>query len=137
MTTKETLNEQPRKVLVIDDEPIVAMSIHRFLRHALPSTWTVEEETDPRVGLSRVVLDYKIAFVFVDVLMPGLTGDALIEELLSRRPDLRGKIIVCTGALMEDAMAHRLFNELGCIRLDKPFRLESLEQVTWKLIEGD
>jgi CheY-like chemotaxis protein len=124
----------PRKILVIDDDPIVATSIHRFLRQVLPASWSVAQETDPRVGLSLAVIDQDVALCFVDLVMPGLDGQTLIEEALKKRPSLRGCIVVCTGLPPDEEVERRLFVELGCLRLDKPFRLEDLERLVWKFI---
>jgi CheY-like chemotaxis protein len=123
-----------KKILVIDDDPVVAQSIHRFLRQVVPASWEVAHETDPKVGLLRAVTDQAIALCFVDLLMPALGGDQLIEMALRQRPDLRGRIAVCSGAMPNSDAEKRLFGELGCLRIDKPFTLEELERFVWRFI---
>lgn len=125
-----------RKILVIDDDPAGAPAIHRFLRHVVPASWKVSHETDAKIGLLRAVTEPDIALVFVDMIMPAMSGDQLIEMAMRQRPDLRGRIVVCTGMPQEDAVRRRLVDELGCLWLDKPFRLETLEQLVWRFI-GD
>lgn len=118
-----------RKVLVIDDDDVVARAIHRFLRQIVPKGWAVEHETGAALGLSRLVVDRDIQLVFVDSLMPEMHGDDLVEEALRKRPSMKGRIVVCSGAWYTDQRIARLFTTLGCQRLDKPFRLEELERI--------
>lgn len=124
------------KALVIDDDPVVAKTIHRMLRIVIPHDWTVLHETDARVALSVTIIDQDVGLVIVDLLMPGLDGEQLIGIALDKRPSLRGKIVVCSGAWYTLEQTRRLFSELGCERLDKPFRLEELEQVAFRVIMG-
>lgn len=123
-----------RIVLVIDDEPVVARAIHRLLREVLPTAWEVAQETDANIGLSRAVLEEDVEIAIVDLLMPGMKGDALVEQVIRQRPEMRGRIILCTGAVISDALSVRLFDDLGCLRLDKPFLLETLETLIYGLV---
>lgn len=127
------------KVLVIDDEESFTGSMHRLLRMVLPNEWSVEIEHAPSTGLSRVVLDKLIRICFVDFLMSdpegvGMDGDELIEHALKLRPEMRGRIIVCSGWYFDGRMEQRLFGELGCLRLDKPPEFEKLQKIVWSLI---
>lgn len=122
------------KALVIDDDAVVAKTVHRLLRQVLPATWAVLHETDAKIALSSAVIDNDVWLVIVDLVMPKLGGEELIEVALARRPSLRGRIIVCSGWWYEVDQARRLFHTLGCERLDKPFRLEQLEQLVWKIL---
>ena len=125
-----------RIVLIIDDEPVVAKAIHRLLREVLPRSWEVAQETNATIGLSRAVLEEDVEIAIVDLLMPGMKGDTLVEQVIRQRPEMRGRIILCTGAVISDALAVRLFDDLGCLRLDKPFLLETLEALIWNLVES-
>lgn len=125
-----------RKALVIDDEAIVATTLHRVLREVLPGNWLVEHETNAALGLSRLVVDKAVTFAIVDFLMPGTRGDVLVEEVIRRRPELRGRIVICTGLPLDEATEQKLFMELGCLRLDKPVQIERMEQVAWQVIES-
>lgn len=79
-------------------------------------------------------MDEDVALCFVDLVMPNLRGEQLIEEALRKRPSLRGCIVVCSGLPPADETERRLFGELGCLRLDKPFLLEQLERLVWKFL---
>ena len=123
------------KALVVDDSPEVARVIHRMLVQVLArhGKWEVRYTTDPQQGLKAIAWDEHIRMVFVDSVMPLLNGDDLIEAALAQRPDLRGRIVVCSGLWFEEHREKRLFEELGCERLDKPFRLEALAEVVGRV----
>jgi CheY-like chemotaxis protein len=121
-------------LLVIDDDPVVVRSLHRFVRDSLPDGWEVWEETDPLQGLVRAT-SHRVEIVFVDLVMPTMKGEELVARLLVDRPEMRGSIVVCSGMPLNQAEEHHLFFELGCRELRKPFTLEQLDQLLWELIE--
>jgi len=122
------------EVLVIDDVEAVASALHRLIRKIVPSGWEVFHTTDPVEARSLLVLDPRIRIAVVDILMPGLAGDALIEDAIRHRPDLRGRILVSSGIDYPPYLAERLFGELGCLRLDKPIEFEALESLVFRLV---
>lgn len=115
-----------RKALVIDDDEDVASAIHRMVRSTLPDDWQVEHVTDARRGLAALVLNDDVTLAFVDLRMPRLDGISLIEEALTQRPELRGRIVVCTAIDITAAQERRLFSDLACIPLRK-------SEVTWRM----
>lgn len=73
-----------KKVLIIDDEPLV----RRSLRRALESqSFLVHEAVDGKQGL-QVWEQVHPDLVFLDILMPGLTGPQVLAEL---KPELRNQ----------------------------------------------
>lgn len=108
------------KALVIDDEHKVAEALHRALLSMLPASppWEVAHEVDSRTGLSILLLDEDIILAIVDLRMPGLGGIDLIEEAVRSRPELRGRIIACTGVTVTRHMRDRLSNA-GAVMIDK------------------
>lgn len=129
--------EAMSKLLVIDDEPVVAENLHRILRYAVPAQWTVEHETDSETGLSRLVFDRAIQICVVDIVMPNLSGTELIEQALALRPSMKGRIIIASGWPLTEQEHQRLCVELGCLHIDKPYSVEALEELIWKLIAED
>jgi two-component system, response regulator PdtaR len=65
------------KVLIIDDEPLVRLSLKRALEKAKHE---VEEAPDGRSGLEQWER-FKPDLVFLDVLMPRLSGPDLLRAL--------------------------------------------------------
>jgi CheY-like chemotaxis protein len=122
-------------LLIIDDEESSASSLHRVLRGMVPNDWTIEHTTDPIVGRSLLVLDPRVKVAFVDYRMDGLNGEAVIREALGARPELRGKIILCSGMILDHEQQRRMFGELGCLWLGKPFSLEELEHILWTALD--
>jgi CheY-like chemotaxis protein len=75
-----------KKILVIDDEPLVRRSLKRALEN---SGYQVFEATDGKQGLAAWEKE-KPDLVFLDILMPGLTGPEVLAELnLETRQDCR------------------------------------------------
>lgn len=68
------------KVLVIDDEPLVRRSLGRALSGR---GHEVREAVDGRTGL-QLWREIEPDLVFLDVLMPGLTGPHVLQELEPR-----------------------------------------------------
>ena len=75
-----------KKILVIDDEPLVRRSLKRALESA---GYQVLEAVDGKQGLA-VWEKEKPDLVFLDILMPGLSGPEVLAELnLDVRKDCR------------------------------------------------
>ncbi|RME15718.1 MAG: response regulator [Bdellovibrio sp.] len=65
------------KILIIDDEPLVRLSLKRV---AESKAYQVAEAEDGAVGL-KVWKEFLPDLVFLDVLMPGLTGPQVLERI--------------------------------------------------------
>jgi CheY-like chemotaxis protein len=66
-----------KKILIIDDEPLVRRSLKRALEM---EAYQVFEASDGKQGLS-LWLKEKPALVFLDILMPGLSGPEVLSEI--------------------------------------------------------
>ncbi len=66
-----------KKILVIDDEPLVRRSLKRVLE---TSAFEVFEAVDWKQGL-QAWKQCEPDLVFLDILMPGLTGPQVLAEL--------------------------------------------------------
>jgi two-component system, response regulator PdtaR len=71
-----------KKILVIDDEPLVRRSLKRALESA---GYQVLESADGKLGLS-IWEKERPNLVFLDILMPGLTGPEVLQEI---NPEIR------------------------------------------------
>jgi CheY-like chemotaxis protein len=69
------------KVLIVDDEPLVRRSLRRALEL---SNHQVFEAGDGREGL-EAWRSHQPDIVFLDVLMPGLTGPLVLQEIGNQR----------------------------------------------------
>jgi PAS domain S-box-containing protein len=80
-------------ILVVDDERALAHMIRQMLEDF---GYRLEVFTDSREALERFRADPgHFDLVITDQAMPGLTGDRLIQKMLSLRPSL--PVILCTG----------------------------------------
>lgn len=82
------------RILVIDDDAQVGLSLQRLLRRE-----DVSVETDPRIALSRVAAGYAAGapfdVVLCDLQMPGMTGVEVIRAL--RTADRPPLLILMSG----------------------------------------
>lgn len=69
------------KILIVDDEPLVRKSLGRAFKS---KGHEVIEAIDGNDGLARWI-ETSPDLVFVDVLMPGLSGPELLAEIARRR----------------------------------------------------
>ena len=80
------------RILVIDDEQVIRELMCEILERA--GYETIGATTSHQA--LELLVDHEIALVVSDIVMPGLTGLELLEEVRSRRPSL--PVILVTGA---------------------------------------
>lgn len=115
------------KILVIDDEPLVRRSL---VRACVASGHEVIEAGDGKIGLD-LWTKVEPELVFLDVLMPGLTGPQVLESLT---PDQkrRSKVIMMSAFSGQHNMETAL--QMGAdLFIAKPF--EDIFSVV-KIAEG-
>jgi len=81
------------RVLVIDDSPVARTALRQHLEHAAVDVFDLASA----IGATRAILQNGIDAVVVDVSMPGLSGDKLVDVLRSNSR-LRGLVIVLVSA---------------------------------------
>jgi signal transduction histidine kinase len=116
------------RVLIIEDN----RDMRHFMRRVLGETYAVETAADGREGLAAAVATHP-DLVITDVMMPGLSGDALVAELRNHR-DLHGMPILVVSAKADDELRVRLLREGAQDYLVKPFALEELRARAANLI---
>jgi PAS domain S-box-containing protein len=117
-----TSGSVPRRVLVIDDEPLIVSLVVGLLegRH------DVAGAVDPREGLERLLDDAAYDVVFCDVMMPTLTGVDVYERVARERPGLERRFVFVTGGPSTDR-ARAFLAAVPNRRLMKPFTPSQLE----------
>jgi CheY-like chemotaxis protein len=112
-------NVSPLRVLVVDDDRVVAEALARLLEaHA----HHVAVATDGELGL-KLYREQPFDLVISDVVMPGMSGSEFMERL--RAIDAQAQVLVMTGQAVSaqvDSMLH--MGALGI--LSKPFVVEDL-----------
>ena len=112
------------RVLVVDDEASVRVSLQRYLAsrgHEVETTASGEE------ALSRLKAGSYDA-VIVDMRMPDLSGEQLFERLRSGDPSHAERVIFTTGDLVSEQM-RRFLDGSGRPCVPKPFEFASFDQV--------
>ncbi|HEY4568591.1 MAG TPA: response regulator transcription factor [Kribbella sp.] len=107
------------RILVIDDEP----DLVRFVRRALETEgYQVLTATNGLEGL-RLALDQQPALIVLDLVMPGMHGQAVLSALLAQDPSYR---IIILSAVADVQL------RIGCLEqgavdfLAKPFAVREL-----------
>jgi PAS domain S-box-containing protein len=84
------------RILIVDDEPHIASIFRRFLTRM---GYQVDAYTDPAIALSRFNEDpLRYEAVITDLIMPGMSGEALADELWRLRPGLGIIMITAYGS---------------------------------------
>jgi DNA-binding response OmpR family regulator len=108
-----------KKILVVDDEP----GVLRFIRRALETEgYTVLTASDGAEGL-RLAAEHRPALVILDLVMPGLSGTAVLAALLTDRNKARVLVLSAVG----DVLARVRCLDAGAVDfLPKPFAVAEL-----------
>ncbi len=110
-----TMSRGTETVLVADDEPDIRNLVLDVLR---PLGYHVLIAASGEEALSASdALRGPVDLLLTDVVMPGMDGKKLADELCSRRPDV--KVIFMSG-YTDDAIAHHGILDSGVILIQKP-----------------
>jgi two-component system NtrC family sensor kinase len=104
------------RILIIDDEPMLAAALQRVLaRASRPSVFV----TSGRAGLDALLAD-EPDLVLCDLGLPDLPGLGLLEALEQQRPDLIPRLVFMTGGA-PSAREAAAFARHQLTVLEKPF----------------
>ncbi|MEO8845466.1 MAG: response regulator [Kofleriaceae bacterium] len=110
-----------RKILVIDDELLVATTFRR----ALGRDHDVTMLTDPRHALRLIEGGERFDLVICDLMMPDMTGMDLHAELVARVPEMARRMVFITGGAFTE-QAREFLDTHKNPSLEKPIDLEGL-----------
>lgn len=102
------------KILIVDDEQIVRNVCRSILEHA---GYDVTEAASAEVALT-LLADNRFPVVLTDILMPGMSGLDLLQEVRTMYPGTG--VIVMTGSTIEDFKGKALASGADDF-LSKPF----------------
>ena len=109
------------RVLLVDDEPLVAKAMARLL--APDNDVTVAASVDAALEHVHAGSTYEV--ILCDLAMPRRSGADLYEELCACAPELAARMVVVTGGPTTGA-ARAFIERVALPRLDKPFTPEQL-----------
>jgi two-component system cell cycle sensor histidine kinase/response regulator CckA len=109
-------------ILLVEDEE----SVRQLVRETLASKgYHVLEAENGEAGLAAANGETKIDLVITDVIMPGMGGRELVQELAKTRPQT--KVLYLSG-YTEDAIVSEGTIDSGTAFLQKPFTLQNLSR---------
>jgi two-component system cell cycle sensor histidine kinase/response regulator CckA len=119
------------RVLVVDDE----LPIANTMRELLGLEHDVVVATGGREALAVVRSGADFDVIFCDLMMPGMSGVDLYEQLALSRPGLERKIVFMTGGAFT-ARAAEFLASVDNRRIEKPFSLGLLERIACEMATG-
>jgi PAS domain S-box-containing protein len=117
---RAVLLRSKKRVLVIDDEPMVGQLVASTL-----SGHEVVAETSARSALARLASDAAFDLILCDMMMPEVSGMDFYEQVAV---ELRSKIVFLTGGAFTDG-AKSFLDSVPNRRLSKPFDIDALTSV--------
>lgn len=119
-------------ILLVEDETPVRIFASRALSN---KGYTVLEADSAETGLEVFEREgERIQLIVSDVIMPGMTGPEMVEQIIAKHPSL--KVIFISGyaedAFIDSYGAEREFNFLP-----KPFTLKQLASKVKEVLEGE
>ena len=111
------------RVLVVDDEASVRVSLQRYLAGKGHEVETTASGEDALVRLKASKYDA----VILDMRMPDLSGEQIFERLRSHDPSHAERVIFTTGDLVNEQM-RRFLDGTGRPCVSKPFEFASFDQ---------
>ncbi len=120
------------RVLIIDDElPVAAM-----LGRLLADEFEVRLATSGREALDLLLRDPTFDVVLCDLLMPGMNGMDLFQELVLQAPGYEQRLAFMTGGAFTSRAAEFL-ESMKQPRLEKPFDLEYVRRTVRRLAQRE
>ena len=114
------------RILVVEDEPVVAEVLADAIRASGYEALVALDGTEALDVLGATAVDG----VFMDLVMPGLSGLAVLAQIRNRHPHL--PVVVISGHAVGGAATKA--KELGAVAvLEKPTALAQLTEILSKL----
>jgi CheY-like chemotaxis protein len=119
------------RILIIDDEPLVAQS----LRLVLSREFGVAVTTEPAQALEWIASGESFDVILCDVMMPGMNGVELRSRIEAVDADQAARIVFVTGGiLMPEVRA--LLEGVSNAWIEKPIDLEGLRELVRRRVRA-
>lgn len=117
----EGSKQSPKTILVVDDEPNVLQLIESILEDVGYSVTSASSADSAIKAFDEMA--HRPDLLLTDVVMPGMSGPMLVDQLLAKQPDL--KVLFMSG-YDDRQVVQRYVVEKGFRLLAKPFSLGGL-----------
>jgi PAS domain S-box-containing protein len=126
-----TTRVRGRRILVLDDEPLIVSTIVR----ALGQDNVVVGETSPERAVELAIADPPFDAIVCDVMMSGLTGVDVYERIARARPGMEMRIVFVSGGA-HTARTRAFLASVPNRCLTKPFAPEGLSAVLAQIADS-
>jgi PAS domain S-box-containing protein len=117
------------RILVVEDHP----DMNTFITQSLARRYRVEQTYDGQAGLEAALRQPAPDLVILDIMMPVMSGEAMLERL-RRQPGLREVPVLVLTARADDALQARVLRNGAQDFLQKPFSEEVLLERVARLL---
>jgi two-component system, cell cycle sensor histidine kinase and response regulator CckA len=118
------------RILIIDDEPLLAQTLRAVLRaHRVVAVGNGQE------AIELFASDEAFDLVLCDLMLPELSGAHLYDHVRQHHPRLARRFVFMTGGAFTDR-ARRFLDGFDGQCLEKPFALERIEQLLAELSDS-
>lgn len=125
--------EKRKRVLIMEDEPVISKVIARALG---AEGFEIDTAENGLVAKSKIDTGNKYDLFIFDIRTPVLSGIQLFEYLEKKHPELPGKVIFMTGDCLNTATG--LFLErVKRPYLTKPFTPSQIQKMAKQVLESD
>jgi DNA-binding NtrC family response regulator len=127
----EGSQNNPKTILVVDDEPNVRQLVESILEEAGYDVIGVGNADSAIKAFDNMARQPDL--LLTDVVMPGMSGPMLVDQLLAKQPGLR---VLFMSGYDDRQVVQRYVVEKGFRLLAKPFSLKALRSAVEAEIEA-
>jgi CheY-like chemotaxis protein len=117
-------------ILVVDDEPLIAMALEAVLEDA---GFLVATAANGRQGLERLAQAPRPDLVLLDMMMPVMSGPAMLAAMAAD-PALDGVPVIVLSSLPEEAVRARAKGVAAVLR--KPYTAAAVLEAITRMLGG-
>lgn len=127
---KPTGDEKPGRILIVDDDPDFRELLDLMLRKEGIQTTIAENGED----FLNKIDDFQPDLVTLDVMMPGLTTEEILEKLIKKK--CKPKIILLTVVRYSKETLEKILKKGNIVAyIDKPFDLDDFIDTINRLLQ--
>jgi CheY-like chemotaxis protein len=127
---KPTGDEKPGRILIVDDDPDFRELLDLMLRKEGIQTTIAENGED----FLNKIDDFQPDLVTLDVMMPGLTTEEILEKLVKKK--CKPKIILLTVVRYSKETLEKILKKGNIVAyIDKPFDLDDFIDTINRLLQ--
>jgi excisionase family DNA binding protein len=127
----DTLGDDRKRVLVVDDDPQILAIVQETLHDERFEVRTATNGYDAGILTEQ----FRPALILLDYMLPDVNGSVVCERIRNN-PEYAGTRVVFVSGVADDAEVQRLLARGADAFVRKPFRADELMRVVTKLLEA-